>query len=146
LSESLRLFPPAPAIARVAIEGASVRGTPIQAGTLIVMSPFIVQRDARYFPDSLQFRPERWSARPEHAHKFAYFPFGGGVHRCVGEALAWAEGTLILSLIAKEWRMLPISNAKVDWKPSEVLRPRTPIHMRLVSASQYVESLHDPTI
>src|SRR3712207_9436080 len=67
-------------------------------------------RSPRYFPEPERFDPERFtpeakSARPQ----FAYFPFGGGPRRCVGEGFAWMEGGLGLATLAREWRPRPVA-------------------------------------
>ena len=64
------------------------------------MSPFIVQRDARWYRDPERFDPGRWT--PEFKAslpKFAYFPFGGGPRQCIGNAFALMEATLILATV-----------------------------------------------
>ena len=97
LAESMRLFPPAWAIGRLAIENHGLNGFEIPKGSLILLSPFVAQRDARFWENADKFIPERWekiSVR-EASQKFIYFPFGGGVRRCIGESFAWTEGVLL---------------------------------------------------
>ena len=65
------------------------------------MSPYVIQRDARYFPEPDRFLPDRWT--PEFKASlppFAYLPFGGGARRCIGESFAWMELVLVLATIA----------------------------------------------
>ena len=66
-------------------------------------SQHLLHRDARFWTEPLRFDPGRWSAEP--AHKFAYFPFGGGSRVCIGEPFAWMEATLVLAAIAQRWRL-----------------------------------------
>src|SRR5258708_13988018 len=68
------------------------------------MSPYILQRDARYYGEPERFNPGRWT--PEFRAslpKFAYFPFGGGPRQCIGESFAWMELILIVATIAQQW-------------------------------------------
>ena len=60
----------------------------------------VAHRDARFWPDPERFDPERWTPEAKAARpQFAYFPFGGGPRRCVGEGFAWMEAVLILAAI-----------------------------------------------
>ncbi len=108
LSESMRLYPPAWIVGRRAIVEQDLAGYRIPAGSILLLSQWITQRDARFFPDPLRFDPLRFTpeavaARP----KFAYFPFGGGPRVCIGEGFAWMEGVLLLATIASRWRLTP---------------------------------------
>ena len=59
---------------------------------MIFMSPYVMQRDARFFADPERFFPDRWTPEFKAAlPKFAYFPFGGGARQCIGEQFAWME-------------------------------------------------------
>jgi cytochrome P450 len=70
------------------------------------MSPYVMHRDPRWFPEPDRFDPERWTPEARDARpKFSYFPFGGGSRLCIGERFAWMEGTLMLATIAQKWRL-----------------------------------------
>src|SRR4051812_11665539 len=86
VTESMRLYPPAWLIGRRAIADYPIGPYVAPARSILVMSPFIVQRDARYYREPDRFDPDRWT--PEFKAslpKFAYFPFGGGPRQCIGE-------------------------------------------------------------
>jgi cytochrome P450 len=105
VTESLRLFPPAWIIGRRAITDYRADDYLLPTGSLIVMSPYLLQRDPRFFPDPLEFKPERWTpAFRASLPPFAYFPFGGGTRRCIGESFALMEIALMLATIAQQWR------------------------------------------
>ena len=105
LAESMRLYPPAWLLARVAVEDHDVRGYVIPKGSFVVLSPWVVHRSSAYFVDPEQFEPERWRAERHDGHpRFSYFPFGGGTRGCMGEAFAWMEGVLLVAIIAQRWR------------------------------------------
>jgi cytochrome P450 len=63
----------------------------------------------------------------------AYFPFGAGSRQCIGEGLAWMEGTLALATMAQEWQVAPADNASPDLpvSPSVSLRPSGPVMLRV---------------
>jgi cytochrome P450 len=102
-AEAVRLFPPAPAFARRPLVPVDLGGYRIPAGTSIYVSPYVTQRNPRYFEAPDDFRPERWQGGPP--PKFAYFPFGGGSKRCIGEPLAELEGVLVLATIARRFSL-----------------------------------------
>ncbi len=129
-AESLRLRPPAWVIARLAAEPLHLATHEIPAGTLVLMSPYVTQRDPRFFPDPLAFRPARWLAASETIprHRFSYFPFGAGRRSCIGEGFALMEGVLVLATLAPRWRLRTIGRP-TDVDARITLRPRGPVLM-----------------
>jgi cytochrome P450 len=104
---------------------------PITTGALMLMSPFVTQRDPRFFPDPLRFDPERFTAEAKAARqKFTYFPFGGGARQCIGESFAWMEGVLILATLAQRWRFRLEAGTRVEPEALITLRPRNGLPMR----------------
>jgi cytochrome P450 len=89
------------------------------------MSPFVTQRDARFYTDPERFDPERWT--PDFRAtlpKFAYFPFGGGPRQCIGESFAWMELVLLVTTIAQRWRFELVPNHPVVPHAAITLRPK----------------------
>jgi cytochrome P450 len=124
VAETMRLYPPAWAIGRLAIEDHEVGGYQIPRGSLVLVSQYIMHRDARFFPDPERFLPERWTPEAKAARpQFSYFPFGGGPRRCIGEGFAWMEATLILATLARRWRARTLPGHKVEMQPRITLRP-----------------------
>src|SRR5207248_449114 len=106
LAEAMRLYPPAWAIGRRAISDYRIGEYTAPARAIILMSPYVMHRNPRYYPKPARFDPERWTAEAREARpKFAYFPFGGGPRVCIGEGFAWMEGVLLIATIAQRWRM-----------------------------------------
>lgn len=108
LAESMRIYPPAFAIGRKALGPFSLGPYEIPAGAVVLMSPYAVHRDPRWFPDPERFDPDRWV--PEAAQRrpeFSYFPFGGGPRVCIGESFAWMEGILLLAALCRDWDFQP---------------------------------------
>lgn len=94
--ETLRLYPALPIFGRTVAEDVEFSDIDVGGGTHVLMSPYVVHRDDRWFDDAETFDPSRFegeSDRPE----FAYFPFSGGRHACLGEAIAMAEATTVLA-------------------------------------------------
>ncbi|MGE0702650.1 MAG: cytochrome P450 [Vicinamibacterales bacterium] len=132
LSESLRLTPPAWIIARTAIEGHAVGGVTVPAGALVVVSPYLLHRDPRFFENPLMFNPGRWlSSEAAERPRLAFLPFGAGRRSCIGESFAWLEGVLALATIAQRWTLRPLGERQgID--PRITLRPAGPVMMRAV--------------
>jgi cytochrome P450 len=130
LAESMRLYPPAWAIGRRALRDVELDGVTIPAGTLVMVSPYVLHRDARLYPDPLRFDPDRFlpdarAARP----RFAYFPFGGGARSCIGEPFAWMEGVLVLATLAQQWSLRVVPGHPVEPQALITLRPRYGLRM-----------------
>ena len=130
LSETLRLYPPIYAIAREAVGPFEVGGYAVPGGTLVLMSPYVMQRDPRYFADPERFNPQRWDpttgAKPP---RCAYFPFGSGPRGCIGQAYALQEASLILATLAQHWRLELKPGYRLVLRPLINLRPRSGMPM-----------------
>jgi cytochrome P450 len=130
VAETIRLYPPAYAIGRRAIGAYMIGAYELPARTLVLVSPYLVHRDGRWWPEPERFDPERWSpdqvaARP----KFSYFPFGAGTRICIGEQFAWTEAVLVLATIAQRWRLWLAPKQRIALHPQITLRPRYGIRM-----------------
>jgi cytochrome P450 len=124
VAESMRLYPPAWAVGRLALEEHEVGGYRIPRGALVLVSQYVMHRDPRFWPDPERFDPERFTPEAKAARpQFAYFPFGGGPRRCVGEGFAWMEAVLILATLARRWRLRLAPGAVVRTEPRITLRP-----------------------
>ena len=125
LTESMRLYPPAWALGRLAVKETVIDGYSIAPGSLVLMSQYVTHRDARFYTDPLVFDPERWTVEAREARpQFAYFPFGAGARRCIGEGFAWMEGALLIATLARRWQMRHVPSHPVDIQPLITLRPK----------------------
>jgi cytochrome P450 len=131
-AEAMRLYPPAWAMGRQALSDYPIDKYIVPAGSIILMSPWVMHHDPRYYPDPFKFDPERWTPPAREARpKFSYFPFGGGPRVCIGEGFAWMEGVLLIATIAQHWSMRLAAGEKVEPKPMITLRPRGGMRMTL---------------
>ena len=134
-AEGLRLYPPAWAIGRMTCEPYTMPGPhnwELEPGVILIMSPYVTQRDARYFPDPDRFDPGRWlPERADQRPKFSFFPFGGGTRVCIGERFAWMEGVLLLSVILQRWKLSLSPEQVVEKKALLTLRPKYGMRMRV---------------
>jgi cytochrome P450 len=130
LKESLRLYPPAYAFARQAVADTDVGGHRITRKATVIVSPWVVHRDRRFWDRADAFDPDRWEPDPLKAlPKFAYFPFGGGPHRCIGAGFATVEATLVLARIAQRFRLETVPGLVLEPLPQISLRPRSGLPM-----------------
>jgi cytochrome P450 len=138
IKEALRLYPSAWIITREAIADVEIGGYTLQAGSVVVISPYITHRHPRFYPDPGQFRPERFAPGYEQSlPRFAYFPFGGGPRICIGQSFAMLEASLILATIAQRYRLTLAPNQKIEMEPLITLRARHGIHMGPVRHSSH---------
>src|SRR5262245_53188586 len=130
VTEAMRLYPPAWLIGRRAIEPYPIGGYVAPARTIFLMSPWVTQRDSRFFKDPDRFDPARWTPTFKAGlPKFAYFPFGGGPRQCIGESFAWMELVLVVATIAQRWRLgLAPDHPVVPW-PLVTLRTKHGMRM-----------------
>lgn len=128
IDETLRLYPPVPAISRET----EIRGYAIPAKTGVMLSPYVTHRHPALWRDPERFDPERFTpeqcaARP----RFAYFPFSGGPRLCIGNEFALMEATILLAMIAQRYRVESVPGHAVQHEMRVTLRPRQPMLMRL---------------
>lgn len=131
-AEAMRLYPPVWVTARTAAETYEYRGFRIPQGSILLAPQVAVHSDSRFYPRPEMFEPERFfneakAARP----RMAYFPFGAGSRQCIGEGLAWMEGTLVLATIARRWKLTPPvgSPPRMEVRPLVTLRPRNGVQL-----------------
>ena len=128
LTESLRLYPPAWGIARLAAEDHELAGYPVHPGMGVAFAQWVVHRDPRWFDAPEEFRPERWECGlARQLPRFAYFPFGGGPRQCIGNAFALMEAGLLLATIGQKFRFRLVPGHRVTPLASITLRPRSGI-------------------
>jgi cytochrome P450 len=130
VTESMRLYPPAWIIGRRAIAEYQVGNYVAPARSILIMSPYIMQRDARYYAEPERFNPDRWTPEFRAAlPKFAYFPFGGGPRQCIGESFAWMELVLVVATIAQRWQLRLVPGHPVVPQPLITLRTKHGMRM-----------------
>ncbi len=132
VTESMRLYPPAWIVGRRALERYAIGPYVAPARSLVLVSPWVVHRDARWFPDPERFDPDRWTPAFKVAMPpFAYFPFGGGPRRCIGESFAWMELVLVAATIAQRWRLRLVPGFQPEPEALVTLRTKRGMRMTL---------------
>jgi cytochrome P450 len=132
IQEALRLYPPAWVISRSAVGDDVVCGYHVPARSIVVLSPYITHRRETSWPNPEGFDPERFlGERTSAAHRFDYFPFGGGPRQCIGNNFALMEAELVLATVAQRFELHLVPGHVTVADPLVTLRPRGGIPMRL---------------
>jgi cytochrome P450 len=131
LCETLRLYPPVWIMGRETLREVKLGGYVLPRGSHVLILPWLLHRDPRFFHEPEKFNPERWrdDARAR-LPRCAYLPFSTGSRSCVGDRFAMMEATLVLALIAQRWKFVELP-AKPDpgWTPQIVYWPRRGIRL-----------------
>ncbi len=133
LAESMRLFPPAWTLGRLATEAHEFNNFQVPAKSLVLASQFVMHRDPRFWENANEFQPERWEkiSVKEAGNKFIYFPFSKGVRSCIGEQFAWMEGVLLLANLGKNWKLNLLPEQKIATQAMITLRPKFGMRMQI---------------
>lgn len=132
VDEAMRLYPPGWLMTRRALAEDEIGGYRIPAGALLVISQYAVHRHESFWPDPERFDPERFA--PEHAAsrpRYAFFPFGGGAHLCIGNQFALMEARIVVATVAQHFRLRMNPGCAVAVSPLVTLRPKHGLHMHL---------------
>jgi cytochrome P450 len=132
LHEVLRMYPPAYIIARTSIEPSQIGGYDFPSGATMLMSQWVMHRDPRYYEDPDRFQPERWvQGLADRLPAGAYFPFGDGPRRCIGQGFAMLEAAIVIGTLAQRFQFRLVPGQAVLPEPLITLRPRHGIRMIL---------------
>jgi len=116
IRETLRMYPPAYIIGREPLVDTKIGNVEVPKSFAVVISPYALGRDERFYADPEQFNPLRWNEEFERQlPRFAFIPFGGGKRTCIGEQFAIAETAIIL------WRIL--SKFDINYTEEKPLEP-----------------------
>lgn len=133
IKESMRLYPPAWFMgSRITLEDTQFGEYFVPKGTFIMMSPWMTHRDPRFYDQAESFVPDRWTEEfTRQLPKFAYFPFGGGPHLCIGNNFAMMEAVLLLATIAQQFKLEVLPGQMIVPQPSITLRPKNGIKVKM---------------
>jgi cytochrome P450 len=128
--EAMRMFPPAWAIPRTAIEDDVIDGHRIPKGASILIPIHAIHHDTRFWPDPETFDPSRFEPeRARRRHRSAYLPFGGGRRICIGSSFALMEATLIAAIMSQRFVYDVVPGHPVEPEATLTLRPRKGLRM-----------------
>ena len=131
LEETLRLYPPAWGVGRRALERRSLGGYDVPRRAVLGLSQFAVHRDPRFWPEPERFDPERWlDPAAARVPRGAFFPFGDGPRRCIGEHFARAEAGIVMATLPRAWSLARVTHEPVELDAKVTLRPRGGLRVR----------------
>ncbi|MCC2602080.1 cytochrome P450 [Sphingopyxis yananensis] len=131
--ESLRLVPPVPSFPRRALRDFEFGGYTIPAGTSVGISPAYTHMMEEYWPNPDEFDPMRFS--PEQVrrrHKYAWVPFGGGAHMCLGLHFAYMQAKIFLHHVLTQNRIEMEAGYEPEWALLPIPRPKDGLRLRFV--------------
>jgi cytochrome P450 len=135
LAESMRLYPQVWILGRALKQACSIGAYIAPENSILFASQYLLHRDPRFFHDPDAFQPDRFLANSK-AHQFAYFPFGLGPRRCIGEGFALMEGALVLGTILRRWKVESLPETKLVLDPKITLRPKFPVLVKVKPAQE----------
>lgn len=132
LEESLRLYPPAWMIPRTLQRPDVLGGVRLGAGDTVVLSPYLTHRMPHLWDDPERFDPERFTPEAQRGrHKFAFYPFGGGIHRCIGSYFFEVESALAVAALLSRFRVKLHTAHPIRPQVSLALRPKQQVIVEL---------------
>ena len=131
--EAMRLFPPAPIISRGALQATELAGASVPAGQVVVIPVYAVHRHHSLWSAPDTFDPDRFAPEASRdRHRFAFMPFGGGPHVCIGSGFAMQEAVAILAVLLQRLKLRPVETASDPKAMMRVtLRPFPEIQMHV---------------
>lgn len=117
VDESMRLFPPVPVLLRKTLADTSIQGHYVPKDTIVVVAPLLNHHMPSLWSAPHTFDPERFSdsRHEEGSHRFAYMPFGGGAHKCIGLHFAITVVKVIVHHLLRDYRVEMRPGYRLEW-------------------------------
>ncbi|MEM0994610.1 MAG: cytochrome P450 [Bacteroidota bacterium] len=136
IEEGMRLYPPAHAIGRQAIEADEVEGVPIPKNSAFLLSVYALHHSPKYWEQPHRFEPERFAPEKVKVRpKRTYLPFGAGSRMCIGNHFAIMEMQLLLAKLIRHFNFERINDQVVPYQPLITLKPKVDIQLRVSTFS-----------
>ena len=133
--EALRLYPPAWLITRKALASGELAGRKVPAGSLVIMSPWLLHRHPSLWRDPEEFCPSRFI--DEEVDRSSFLPFGAGPRMCIGRDFAYVEGVLMLARLASRFQVSYPAGAGVPaMDPLVTIRPAGGLKLRITRRAE----------
>ncbi|MGN9911656.1 cytochrome P450 [Phytohabitans sp. LJ34] len=132
LDELLRLYPAAWVFPRHVLRTDVIDGVRIRGGSTVLVTPLVTHRLERFWERPEDFEPERFLAeRHARLHRYAYFPFGGGPHQCIGKYFFLVKALMIVASVLRRFRPRLLSTTIPEPVVAASFRPGPGIAMTL---------------
>lgn len=133
LSEGLRLFPAFPMYFRSALEEDRLGDRTVPPGAQLIICPYATHRDPDHWPDPDRFDPDRFTpAQVAQRHRGAYFPFGVGQRRCIGEPMALTIAQLALVMLVQRFELAPAGDRDATGRYAMTYQPKHGVPVTVV--------------
>ena len=131
VKEALRIHPPLFILLRAALQDCEILGYQVKKGNWVAVSPMVAHRDGTVFENPLDFDPDRYlPPREEDRRPFTYISFGGGRHKCMGNAFAILQIKTIVAVLLNRYDFELVGDAVETDFQGLVLGPKPPIRIR----------------
>ena len=133
LKEALRMYPPVAALmTRRTVAPITLGGAAVPRGAMLRITPWVLHRDERWFPQADRFLPERFLDGAPPIPKGAWIPFGVGPRVCIGQHFAMLEMTLLAAMLLQRYQLrLPVPAPVCEPKLHVTLRPQRRVEVWL---------------
>jgi cytochrome P450 len=134
IKESMRLVAPVPSLVRKTVRDTDLLGHYVPANTLVSLTPWVNHLLPEYWPSPHRFDPERFASdrREDKVHRFAWMPFGGGVHKCIGMHFGMYEVKSLVHELVRRFEWSVPDGYSVRWDPTALPIPTDglPVNLR----------------
>jgi len=132
MEETMRLYPPVWVFERRALQADRFEQFEIPKDATVGISPYVLHRSSKHWENPEGFDPTRFEpCAKETRHKYAYMPFGGGPRTCIDNVFALTEATIVLSMIARRFRLDLLPGHTMDLDALVTLRPKGGLTMQV---------------
>jgi cytochrome P450 len=148
VQESLRMYPSVWALPRRTLSEYRMGEYLLPKDTWVYVSQWVTHRDPRWFPNPLQFTPDRWLTPPPPSTgplsssavdpatsperpQFSFFPFGGGKRFCIGKAIFDEEACILLGNFFARWELTPLPDCRPRPAFYVTMQPNQPLLVKL---------------
>ncbi|XP_072415399.1 cytochrome P450 3A21-like isoform X1 [Chiloscyllium punctatum] len=135
ISETLRMFPPAPRLDRVCKKDVQLNGITIPKGTIVMVPSYVLHRDPDYWQEPEEFRPERFSEEnKESRDPYTFLPFGVGPRNCIGMRFAQLAMKMALTSVLQHVTIVPCEETMIplELDVTGIMQPKKPIILKFV--------------
>jgi cytochrome P450 len=123
--ETLRIRPPVPSMPRRAMRDFTFKGFKIPAGTAVGVNPLYTHHMKDIWPEPDHFDPLRFTEEAQrNRHRFAWVPFGGGAHMCLGLHFAYMQAKCFARHFLQNLTVSLEPGYKPDWQMWPIPKPR----------------------
>lgn len=135
LEEAMRLYPPAPMVARRAVRATEICGRPVRKGDVALLAFYCLHRHTTLWDEPDRFDPDRWLRDRRPTDRYQFLAFGGGPRACIGMGFAMMEAAIMLATLVRELDISPRPDAPpVELAMQVTLRPAGGLHLNVKPA------------